>query len=223
MIFGLSYVRFGQSQKYYSQDGQYSIYSKRSIAGISHFNMPGDGDTGGGTIYIYDEIEKKVLSRFESSWIRSDMEMCEFSNYDGGIFSCKAEFRYNLPRPLKNISPKIIDKNIKSGYNIKVNTDFKMAQKLMHFSKSSLNDWFIYNLRIPDKKLLITTSIFVEETETTILNITLDSILNIIIRGNTVGYYSKPKKDNIDFAVNLTKQEIENLFKEQVYKQIKDK
>lgn len=223
MIFGLTYVRYGQSQKYYSQDGQYSVYSKRSITGISHFNMPGDGDTGGGTIYLYDEIEKKVISRFESSWIRSDMEMCEFSNYDGGIFSCKAEFRFNLPRPLKKIAPKRIDKNIKSGYNINVNTDFKTAQKTMHFSKSSLNDWFIYNVRIPDRNLLITTSILVEEKETAILNITLDSILKITIRGNTVRYYSEPKKNDIDFAVKLTKHDIEKLFKEQVYKQIENK
>lgn len=64
-------------------------------------SLPGDGDTGGGTIYVYDEIEKNVISQFESSWLRADMEMCDFSNYDGALFSCKAEFQFNLPRPIK--------------------------------------------------------------------------------------------------------------------------
>uniref|UniRef100_UPI00404A9F07 hypothetical protein n=1 Tax=Gelidibacter sp. TaxID=2018083 RepID=UPI00404A9F07 len=100
-FFGLSFVRYGQSEKYFSEDGQYSFYSKRSIGGISLFNTPGDGDTGGGTIYVYDEIEKKVIFRFESTWLRADMEASEFSSYDGGVFNCKSGHWFKLPRPLK--------------------------------------------------------------------------------------------------------------------------
>lgn len=221
IIYGLSFFRYGQSQKYFSADGQYSFYSKMNIFEFRRLTTM--GYSIGGTVYIFDEIEKKVISQFESSWLKADMEMCDFSNYDGGIFSCKAKFRFNLPRPLKNISPKKIDKKIKSGFNIKVNTDFETAQKTMHFYKSSFKDRFMYYVRIPDRKLMITTSIFVKEKESDILNITLDSILHCIIKGNTVGYYSKPKKEDVDFAVKLTEIEIENLFKEQVYKQIENK
>lgn len=103
MIFGLYFVRYGQSQKHFSDDGQYSFYSKRSIIGISIINMPGDGDTGGGTIYVYDEMEKKVIFRFESTWLRADMDASEFSRYDGGVFNCKSGHWFKLPRPLKPI------------------------------------------------------------------------------------------------------------------------
>jgi hypothetical protein len=218
MIFGLCFVRYGQSPKYFSQDGQYSFYSKRSIFGITLMSMPGDGDTGGGTIYVYDEIEKNVISQFESSWLRADMGMCDFSNYDGGIFSCKAEFRFNLPRPIKKMSLRI-DKNLKSEFNIVLKTNYETAQKAMYFYKSWDKNRYIYDIRIPNKKLTIRTMIIVEEKASDILNITLDSILHHNVGGNTVGYYREPNKDDIDFAEKLTKIEIENLFREQVYKQ----
>lgn len=222
IVFALSLVRYGKSQKYFSEDGQYSFYSKRSIGGISLLNAPGDGDTGGGTIYVYDEIEKKVISQFETTWIRVSMEVCEFSNYDGGIFSCKAAFRINLPRPLKKMSSRI-NKNIKSGFNIKLNTNYDTAQKSMYFSKYAYKNRYMYDIRIPSRKLTLTTMIMIEEEAKGILNITLDSILHYTVRGNTVGYYREPKKDDIDFAEKLTKSEIESLFKEQVKKQIEEK
>ena len=218
MIFGLSLIRNGKSQKHFSQDGQYSFYSKRSIFGITLFSMPGDGDTGGGTIYVYDEIEKNVIFQFESSWIRSDMEASEFTSYDGGAFNCKSGHWFNLPRPIKKMSSRI-DKNLKSEFNIVLKTNYETAQKAMYFYKSWDKNRYIYDIRIPNKKLTIRTMIIVEEKASDILNITLDSILHYNVRGNTVGYYREPNKDNIVFAEKLTKIEIENLFKEQVYKQ----
>lgn len=222
MIFGLYHLRYGKSQKYFSEDGQYSLYSKRSIAGISLVNMPGDGDTGGGTIYVYDEIEKKVIYQYESTWLRANMEASDFNNYEGGYYSDKSGHRFNLPRPLKKMSSRI-NKNIKSGFKIKLNTNYDTAQKSMYFSKSAYKNRCMYDIRIPSRKLTLTTMIIVEEKAEDILNITLDSILNYTVRGNTVGFYSEPKKEDIDFAEQLNKSEIENLFKEQVYKQIEKK
>ena len=69
-------------------------------------SLPGDGDTGGGTIYVYDEIEKKVIYQFESSWLVADMQASEFSSFDGGVFNCKAGHWFNLPRPIKKCQRK---------------------------------------------------------------------------------------------------------------------
>lgn len=101
IIIGLYHFRYGKSQKYFSEDGQYSFYSKRNIYDISLINAPGDGDTNGGTIYVFDEIEKKVIYQFESSWLRADMEASGFSSYNNGAFNCKSGHWFNLPRPIK--------------------------------------------------------------------------------------------------------------------------
>lgn len=99
-VYGLLSLRFNQSPKHYSKDGQYSFYSKRSLFGASFFSAPGDGDTGGGTIYVYDERDQKVIYQFESSWIRADMEASGFGKVDGGMFICKSGYNFELPRPL---------------------------------------------------------------------------------------------------------------------------
>lgn len=100
IIFGLYHFRYGKSSKQYSLDGQYSFYYKRSLLGITLMSMPGDGDIGSGTIYVYDELEEKVIFQFESSWVKSDMEASEFSKLDGGFYSCKSGHSIKLPRPL---------------------------------------------------------------------------------------------------------------------------
>jgi hypothetical protein len=100
ILFGLFYVRYDESPKHYSEDGQYSFYSKRSVFDASIMSMPGDGDTGRGTIYVFDEIAEKEIYQFESSWLRSDMEASGFSEVDGGMFICKSGYSFVLPRPL---------------------------------------------------------------------------------------------------------------------------
>ena len=138
MLFGLSLIRYNQSQKHFSVDGQYSFYAKRSLFGRTLTTMPGDGDTGGGTIYLYDEIEKKVILQFETSWVRADMEACQFSS-DGEVFYSKSVDGpwFNLPRPLKKM-PSRTDKKIKSGFNIEIITDFKPHKRQCIFMK-----WYI--------------------------------------------------------------------------------
>jgi hypothetical protein len=222
IILGLYYIRFAPSVKHFSQDGQYSFYSKRSIFGITLFSMPGDGDTGGGTIYVYDEVEKNVIFSFESSWVRADMEASEFSSYDGGTFSCKSGHRFKLPRPIKNTASRI-GKNLKSDFNIVLKTNYKAAQKAMYFYEAWDKVRCMYDIQIPNKRLTIRTMIIVKEKAPDLLHITLDSILDYTVEGNTVGYYLQPNKDDIDFAENLTRIEIENLFKDQVYSQLREK
>lgn len=217
LILGLYFVRYGQSTKYFSQDGQYSFYSKRSIGGISLVNMPGDGDTGGGTIYVYDEIEKNVIYKFESSWLRADIEASEFSSYDGGVFNCKSGHFFHLPRQLKKIkSFHYQTKKIKSGLNIDIEYNLERAQRALHIYKSPQENGYLYFINIPERKISIETHLIIIEKTKDYLNITLDSIVNIAVKGNTVGYWKAPNKVDIDFAEKLTKNDIENLFREQI-------
>lgn len=219
IIFGISLIRYDQSQKYYSQDGQYSFYSKRSVFSNIRMSMPGNGDAGGGTIYIYDEIENKVIFQFESSWIRSDMDASEFTNYNGGSFICKSGYWFNLPRPIQEVEPKRIDNKIKSGINVRIKGSLQDAQKIMHFSRYSDKGKFGYYIKVPEKKLSIRTAIIIAKKDNHFLNITLDSILDFTIHGNTIGYWHKPKKEDIEYSKKLTKIEIEDLFREQIIKQ----
>ena len=102
-------------------------------------------------------------------------------------------------------------------------TNYETAQKAMYFYKSWDKNRYMYDIRIPNKKLTLKTMIILEEKTSDVLSITLDSILHYNVKGNTIGYYREPNKDDIDFAEKSTKIEIEDLFKELVYKQIKKK
>lgn len=51
----------GASRKVYSPDKQYSVYSAAYNYEALIPKMPGDGSSASGKVYLYDEIEQKVL------------------------------------------------------------------------------------------------------------------------------------------------------------------
>ena len=102
IVFGLLNFRYGKSQKYFSQDGQYSFYSKKSIFGITLFSMPGDAQIhslGGSPkqesmslndIYSLSTIAKSMddfLKMEDSGMLKAKTMEKQIENYIAMIFS----------------------------------------------------------------------------------------------------------------------------------------
>jgi len=153
--------------------------------------------------YIYWNSESKQL--FKPKRVLKPMII--------GI-SCFAFIATTLPRAYGDI-------RMKSDFETEKQSNFEKAKKAMTFYESSQEERFIYYIEIPKRKMNITTKIVITEKPTGILNIKLDSILSYTVQGSGFIFWSGIDKDDVEYAENLTKDEIESLFKEQIDKQIK--
>lgn len=130
------------------------------------------------------------------------------------LVSCISFIATTLPRVYEDIQ-------IKSDFEIEKQSNFEEAKKAMTFYESSQEERFIYDIEIPKRKMRIVTKIAVTEKPVGVLNIKLDSILSYTVQGSGTLFWGGIDKDDVDYAKNLTKEEIENLFKEQLDKQLK--
>lgn len=86
-------------RKIYSPDGQYSVYALKYRYGQYIPVFPGQGSDAPGKIYLYDEVEKKVLAsgHIPMVWMLGDIEWSE----DRAYFKGDSEIDWRLPRKVK--------------------------------------------------------------------------------------------------------------------------
>ncbi len=169
------------------------------------------------TIDYADFIALLVLPISYRYWNRKSILLIEPKKFLKPIvvgISCLSFIATTLPRAYGDI-------RIKSDFETEKLSNFEEAKKAMTFYESSQKERFIYHIEIPKRKMEITTKIAVTEKPKGILNIKLDSILSYTVQGSGFIFWSGIDKDDVNYAENLTKNEIENLFKEQVEKQLK--
>ncbi|MGH1339029.1 MAG: hypothetical protein ACRBFS_23130 [Aureispira sp.] len=98
LLFGL-FSTGSASRKSYSPDRQFSVYSAAYNYEMFLFKPPGDGGSASGKVFLYDEIEKKVLSS-------QSIDMVSYGN-DVQWLKQEAYYigenvpRFELPRPIR--------------------------------------------------------------------------------------------------------------------------
>ncbi|QAR30763.1 hypothetical protein EQP59_05125 [Ornithobacterium rhinotracheale] len=92
--------------KKYSKDGQYSVYGTKTFPDLLMPKMPGQGGDVEGTIYLYDEIENKILYSSKIPSIHLIYSSFEFSErtayFVGDELVPNILTPWVLPRPIKN-------------------------------------------------------------------------------------------------------------------------
>lgn len=169
------------------------------------------------TVDYSDFIALLILPISYSYWNRESKLLIEPKKFLKPIvigISCLSFIATTLPRAYGDI-------RMKSNFETKKQANFEEAKKTMTFYESSQKERFIYHIEIPKRKMKIATKIAVTEKPTGVLNIKLDSILSYTVQGSGFIFWSGIDKDDVDYAKNLTKEEIESLFREQLDKQIK--
>ncbi len=126
---------------------------------------------------------------------------------------CFSFIATTLPRFYKDI-------RIKSDFETQKRIGFKQAKEKMSFYESSQKERYIYHILIPNRKMSIQTKIIIQEKNSGILNIKLDSILSYTVRGNGFLIWSGINEDDVNYGNSLTKKEIESLFETQLNKQV---
>lgn len=86
-------------RKVYSPDLQYSVYALKYRYEKYIPKFPGQGSDASGKIYLYDEVEKKVLEsgHIPMVWMIGDIEWSE----DRAYFKGDSEVDWKLPRKVK--------------------------------------------------------------------------------------------------------------------------
>jgi hypothetical protein len=153
--------------------------------------------------YLYWNFEFKLLIKPKKVFKPVVIGIC-----------CISFIATTLPRAFGNI-------RMKSYFEIEKKSSIQNAKKVMYFYESSQKERFIYHIEIPKRKTQIATKIEITENKIGFLNIKLDSILSYTVQGSGFIFWSGINQEDVEFVENLTKKEIEKLFKEQIDKQIK--
>jgi hypothetical protein len=112
--------------------------------------------------------------------------------------------------------------DLKSNYQIELESDLKKARNTGLLYYSLENDKYVSLLKIPDKNAEIELSLIVQEKEKGILSIKLDSILYYHVEGGTL-IFSGVDEDDVDFVKQMTLEDFEKLFVEQKIKPLMEK
>jgi hypothetical protein len=86
ILIGLIYLFFnyttGEYYRIYSPDQQYSVYASKKIYEIFLPAMPGQSGDASGKVFLYDEIEKKVINSGKIPMVSmtSDIEYLEIAS-----------------------------------------------------------------------------------------------------------------------------------------------
>lgn len=96
------FVPFGESRRTYSPDGQYSVYASTYIYDAFIPRMPGGGSDKEAVVYLYDEIEKKVINKGHVAmlWLTPEIEWDKEVAYYKGEDVPNAAEPWELPRPI---------------------------------------------------------------------------------------------------------------------------
>ncbi len=108
--------------------------------------------------------------------------------------------------------------NLKSNYQIEVESDLVKARAtgLIYFSLE--NDKYISMLKIPEKNAEIELSLIIQEKEKGLLNIKLDSILTYFVEGSTLIFSGGVDEDDVNDIKQMTVKDFEKIFTEQKIK-----
>jgi hypothetical protein len=115
VLIGLIYLFFnyatGEYYRVYSPDKQYSVYASKNIYENFLPAMPGQSGDASGKVYLYDEIEKKVINSGDIPMISlvGDIEWTETEAYFKSDFYPNAANTWKLPRKLKQPSAKELE------------------------------------------------------------------------------------------------------------------
>lgn len=97
-IFG----KINQSEKYYSVDNQYSWYTKKNVYSIFEHRISFNDGCESGTVYLYDEIDKKTLYSVNLGCLHMQTESCGFHKSINAFGGYDSELGiYQLPRPIE--------------------------------------------------------------------------------------------------------------------------
>jgi hypothetical protein len=114
ILIGLVYAFFnyatGCYYRVYSPDEQYSVYASKYIYENFLPAMPGQSGDASGKVFLYDEIEKKVINSGDIPMVSmtSEIEWAETEAYFKSDFYPNADNTWKLPRPLKPPPPKAL-------------------------------------------------------------------------------------------------------------------
>jgi hypothetical protein len=104
---GLAYLFFnyttGEYYRIYSPDRQYSVYASKNFYENFLPAMPGQSGDASGKVFLYDEIEKKVINSGQIPMISlvGDIEWTETEAYFKSDFYPNAADTWKLPRKLE--------------------------------------------------------------------------------------------------------------------------
>ncbi len=106
VLIGLTYLFFnyttGEYYRIYSPDKQYSVYASKNFYENFLSAMPGQSGDASGKVFLYDEIEKKVINSGTIPMISltGDIEWAETEAYFASDFYPSATDAWKLPRKL---------------------------------------------------------------------------------------------------------------------------
>ncbi len=102
LCYVIFFVPFGQSRRTYSPDGQYSVYASTYIYDAFIPRMPGGGSDKQAVVFLYDEIEKKVIAKgyVPMLWLVPEIEWAKEMAYYKGEDIPNAAEPWILPRPI---------------------------------------------------------------------------------------------------------------------------
>lgn len=114
-----------------------------------------------------------------------------------------------LPKHYEKIS-------MKSEYSTIINSEYQFVRTQLNLPKVGLFEKDHYSIELLEKKAHILTSIKVDSINKQTTRIALDSILSFTVEGNGFIFGSGIDDDDVDYVKALSKNEIEQLFSEQL-------
>jgi hypothetical protein len=126
--------------------------------------------------------------------------------------SCFAFIATSIPKQYEALS-------LKSEFSTIVNADYESVRTQLQMYKDDLFDKDRYRIELPKKNAHILTLIKVSPINDTTTRVAIDSILSFTVEGSGSIFINGIDKDDVAYIKNLSQEEIEQLFLEQMKKE----
>jgi hypothetical protein len=129
--------------------------------------------------------------------------------------SCFAFIATTLPKQYEALS-------MKSEFSTTVHADYESVRTQLQMYKDDLFDKDLYSIELPKKNAHILTLIKVSKINETTTRVAIDSILSFTVEGSGSIFINGIDEEDVAFIKNLSQEEIEQLFLEQMKKEFKN-
>ena len=130
--------------------------------------------------------------------------------------SCFAFIATSIPKQNEALS-------LKSEVYTTINADYEAVRVQLQMYKDDLFDKGLYRIELPKKNAHILTLIKVSKINDTTTRVGIDSILSFTVEGSGTIFINGIDQDDVAFMKNLSQEEIEQLFLEEMKKEFGNK